>query len=276
MTASPITSSDTTTTDRPSTAQKRDLRRMINDTADPLAEELGKEALQRLFGKRLEFKSDLMALVRKHAAKQPDYALARAILGDDFISPEEVRKVYQLQASENMDALPSEDDLRWLKANGYILVSMPHEHLSVLDVCNLDNKLFYSKSGGWYEEQAFAKDERTGSYTSWLAIKKTVVGGSLNKSWKDQNKLLSDVEHVPNAAEFCWAVTIYYKVRGIYLFPDTYARVSSLDSVGRRVYVGIFDARGLRVTAAGMTAGTPSWGSRLPGSSCLPARQAEP
>ena len=39
MTATaPITSSDTTTTDRPSTNQKRDLRRMVNDTVDPLVE----------------------------------------------------------------------------------------------------------------------------------------------------------------------------------------------------------------------------------------------
>src|SRR5690606_21433649 len=81
----------------------------------------------------------------------------------------------------------------------------------------------------------------------WLAIKKTVVNGSFNKNWNDQNKLLSPEEHVPNAAEFCWVVTIYYKVRGIYLFPDTYARVSSLDSVGDRVNVGYFDAGGLGV-----------------------------
>ena len=209
---------------------------------------LDPDAAQR-FNSSKGLAADYAALLRKHSAKQPDYARAREILGDDFISPEDVRKVYQLQASENenMDALPSEDDLRWLKANSYILVPMPHEHLSVLDVRGLDNQLFYSKTGGWYEEQAFAKDERTGSYTSWLAIKKTVINGSLNKNWTEQNKLLSDVEHVPNAAEFCWAVTIYYKVRGIYLFPDTYARVSSLGSGGLRVRVGDFGAEGLGV-----------------------------
>jgi hypothetical protein len=248
MTVSPITSSDTTTTDRPSTNQKRDLRRMVNDTVDPLAEELGKEALQRLFGRRTEFKSDLMALVRKRAAKRPDYALAREILGDDFISPEDVRAVYPLQSSENMDSLPSEDDLRWLKANDYILVPEPHEYLTVLDVRNLDKQLFYSKTGGWCENHKFSRNERTGGYTSWLAIKKTPVNGSTNKTWTDQNKLLSDVEHVPNAAEFTWAVTIYHKVRGVYLFPDVYVRVSSLGSDGSRVYVGYFAAGGLGVS----------------------------
>lgn len=244
MTASsPIMS--TTTTDRPSTNQKRDLRRMVNDTVDPLAEELGKEALQRLFGKRTEFKSDLMALVRKHSAKQTDYARAREILGDDFISPEDVRAVYPLQVSDNMEELPSEDDLRWLKANGYMLLPQPHEHLSVLDVRNLDNQLFYSKTGGWYENHAFSRDDKTGS--GWLAIRKTPVNGSLNKSWKEQSTLLQAEEYVPNAAELCWALTIYFKVHSVYLFGGVYARTSSLDSGSYRVFVGYFDAGGLCV-----------------------------
>ncbi len=237
-----MTSTNSNAGQNVSGSAKRHVYALLSSALTPLDAEAG-DRLRRSEA----FAPELAALVRKHAAKQPDYALAREILGDDFISPEDIRKVYQLQASDNMDTLPSENDLRWLKANGYILVPMPHEHLSVLDVRNLDNKLFYSKTGGWYEEQKFARDERTGPYTSWLAIKKTVVNGSLNKSWNDQNELLSDVEHVPNAAELTWAVTIYYKVRGVYLFPDTYARVSSLDSGGNRVGVGVFDARGLSV-----------------------------
>jgi hypothetical protein len=45
----------------------------------------------------------------------------------------------------------------------------------------------------------------------------------------------------------CWAITLYCKVRGVFLFPDVYVRTSSLDSNGNRVGVGHTGAGGLRI-----------------------------
>ncbi|HEV7702306.1 MAG TPA: hypothetical protein VGO63_02600 [Candidatus Paceibacterota bacterium] len=111
-------------------------------------------------------------------------------------------------------------------------------------ICDLTPH-FYSKTGGWYSDQKFAREDKTSF--GWLAIKKTPVSNSTSKNWNEQNKLLSALEKVPNAAEMSWFITTYFEVRGIRLFESIYVRTSSLDSDGRRVSVGSFDAGGLDV-----------------------------
>ena len=192
--------------------------------------------------------------IRRFSAKAPDYGLAQSILGADFITPEEVTKarpsiVYtNEQITALAESLPSEDVLKWCKDNGYAVIPAPPTAMSLLDVREIQSAHFYSKTGGRYSDQKFAREDKTSF--GWLAIKKTPVSNSTRKTWNEQNKLdlLSALEKVPNAAEMSWFITTYFEVRGIRLFEGIYVRTSSLDTEGDRVYVGAFDSDGLGVS----------------------------
>ena len=212
--------------------------------------ELNDESAQNL-NEHPGFAEYLLKGVRRFSAKMPDYGLAQSILGADFITPEEVTKarpsiVYtDEQITALAKSLPSEDVLKWCKENGYAVIPAPPTAMSLLDVREIQSAHFYSKTGGWYSDQKFAREDKTSF--GWLAIKKTPVENSTSKNWEEQSKLLSALEKVPNVAEMSWFITTYFEVRGIQLFESIYVRTSSLDSDGNRVDVGGFDSRGLNV-----------------------------
>ena len=181
------------------------------------------------------------------------YALATLILGDDFISSEDVANAYGFHYSDEQvtafaDTLPDEKTLQWLRTNGYMLVAGPVVDSNLLQVRDFDNKVFYSKSEGWYAESqhTFSREDVVKS-GQWLMVRKGPYPDSKSKNWDEQQKLLTEVEHVPNAPEMAYAVTAYFKVRDVYLLKGVYVRTSSVDADGRRVFVGYFDSRGLRV-----------------------------
>lgn len=206
---------------------------------------------QRLFKKQRELNAGFTALVRRLMANVSDYTLARSILGGDFISPEEIMVarpdvVYSPEhIAQLASKLPSEEVLHSLKESGRGLMPQPPKALSLLDVRAAKPTNFRSETGGWYERQEFAKDDVTG--TGWLAIKKESVADSTNRSWSDQNKLITLAEYVPNAAEASWFITIFFDVHGIRLFERMYVRTLSLDSDGLHVGVGDFGTGGLSV-----------------------------
>jgi len=176
--------------------------------------------------------------------------IAREILGNDIIFPNEIAEVRGLSYSEEQlerlaGMFPSEEVLHWCKANNYAVMACPPEPMSLLEVRVLKPELLYSKSGGWYIDQAFAEDDKTDF--GWLAICKDVVPKSLSKDWNEQLILITGEERVPNAGEFSWFITTYYEVHGVRLFEHIYARTSSVNSGGNHVYVGRFDSRGLSV-----------------------------
>lgn len=212
---------------------------------------LNDESAQRL-NENPGFAEYLAEGIRRFSAKAPDYGLAQSFLGADFITPEEVTKarssiVYTAeQITALAESLPSEDVLKWCKENGYAVIPAPPTAMSLLDVREIKSTHFYSETGGWYADQKFAHEDKTSF--GWLAIKKTPVSNSTSKTWNKQNKLLSALEKVPNAAEMSWFITTYFEVRGVRLFEGVYVRTSSLDSFGYRVYVGDFVSDGLYVS----------------------------
>ena len=179
------------------------------------------------------------------------YALCTLILGDDFISHEDVANAYGFHYSDEQvrafaDTLPDEKTLQWLRSNGYMLVATPPTDHNLLQVRDLDNQLFYSKSEGWYAESqhTFSREDVVKA-GQWLMVRKEPYPDSRRKNWDEQRSLLSDVENVPNAPEVSYAVTAYYKVRGVYLLKGVYVHTSSVDAVGYRVIVGYFGGGGL-------------------------------
>lgn len=235
--------------------QQKQFNRFVEDASNRALKEIGpdKDGLQRLFGRGGEFQAYLVAGINRFTAKVPDYDLARAILGKDFISPEEVAKsrkgvVYtDDQLAQFGDTVPSQEVLEWCRDNGYMVVAGPAKPMSMLEIRDLRSDYFYSKKGGWYAERAFARDDKAD--TRWIMLRKEPVPESTSKNWGEQQALLSDNEITPNAAEVVWCVTTYKAVRNVYLLPSIYVRTSSLDSDGHRVHVGYFVAEGLCVSS---------------------------
>lgn len=234
--------------------QQKQYQRFFDDARDRALKEINpdKDGLQRLIERGGEFQAYVVSGISRFSAKQPNYTLARTILGKDFISPEEVAKTRQLAYTDEQlakfgETLPSQSVLEWLRDNGFILVAGPPRDMSLLDILALHNLYFYSKTDGWYanNSEKFARDDKVASV--WVTLRKEPVPGSTSKTWDQQQTLLSEVEVTPNAAATTWAVTTYKAVRNIYLFPNVYVRTSSCGSEGNRVRVGGFDDRGLNV-----------------------------
>jgi hypothetical protein len=231
--------------------QTKNINRLMRLMEDALREaNPDKDGAQRLIGQGGDFKADLVKLIVSYSAKAPDFTLAREILGDDFLSPEEVATARGLTYSKEQVAhlertLPDRETLEWLHRNDYMFVAGSSRELSLLDVRELERSYFYSKEGGWYAEQseAFARNEKV--TCRWYMIRKGIVLNSTSKAWGEQQNLLSDLETAPMAVELVWALTCYKAVRGVYLLGSVYARTSSVDSGGDRAVVGAFDVDGL-------------------------------
>ncbi len=208
-----------------------------------------KDGAQRLIERGDEFMAYLMYVLIRFTAKLPDFALAREILGDDFISHEEIAAVTysEAQVAELERTLPNRETLEWLRRNDYYLVAGSPREMSLLDVRELERSYFYNKTEGWYanENEAFARNEKV--TCRWYMLRKGIVPNSTSKAWSEQPKLLSNLETTPTAVELVWGMTCYKAVRGIYLLGSVYARTSSVDSCRSHVLVGFFDGVGLSV-----------------------------
>jgi len=104
--------------------------------------------------------------------------------------------------------------------------------------------LFYSHDDAWYNKQAFAKDK---GEVGWQLVRKAPIVDSTNKTWNEQQALLSKDEETPKAQVVVYTIIGHFLATGERLLENIYVRTSSLDSGGDRVNVGNFDAKGLNV-----------------------------
>jgi hypothetical protein len=126
-------------------------------------------------------------------------------------------------------------------------VLFPGYQLSLLQVREKHADLFYSKTGGWYAPQTFAKDVQV--RPSWHLLRMEPMPGSFSKTWDEQCRLLLQDEEVPSAATVAFATMLHFKASGQRLFERCYVRTSDVASVGYRVVVGGFDAGGFLVNS---------------------------
>lgn len=184
--------------------------------------------------------------------------LARSILGEDFISADEIAASRGLSYTEGQfielsKNLPDQAILEQLRDSGMMLVAGPPTKMSLADVRDVRPEFLFSKGpdqddSGWYDEpsEKFAKADKVEAL-AWIAVRKMAVEDSFSMNWQEQQALVQEPMVIPNAAEAVWALTTYKAVRDVYLLNDRYVRTSSVDSDGERVYVGGFGAAGLGV-----------------------------
>lgn len=176
--------------------------------------------------------------------------VAGMILGEDFISPNEVIKAWGLSYADAdlkhfADTMPSIESLRWCKVNNYAVVAGPPTPMGLLEVRSLKPDHFYSETGGWYEKYTFSSYDKAKS--DWLAIRKRPVSNSMDKRWNYQLRLLTKDEQIPNAGEISWFITTFCEVRSVRMFEHIYVRTSSVALDNGCVIVGFFVLGGLRI-----------------------------
>ena len=213
---------------------------------------LDDSSAQRLNERGDELKTGISKLIAELSAfRHYNDEKARSILGTDFITPEEVMKAHPdvIYTDKHLaflaETMPSEEDLRWCKDNGYAVMPAPPDPITLLDVRALKVSHFYSETGGWYANQKFASNDKT--RRGWLAVRKEPVPNLILKTWNERKKLLSGVEDMPNAAEMAWFIITYFEVRDVRLFENVLVCTRSFRSDGCHIDVGKFGQGGLRV-----------------------------
>lgn len=172
---------------------------------------------------------------------------ARAIMGKNFFGVEEAIKHFGINPSKQQLAylaeVPfTEEVLKSCKDTHVLVAVFP---MSILDIRGkVERKLFYSHDDAWYNKQAFAKDK---GEVGWQLVRKQPLADSTNKTGNEQHALLSQDEETPKAQVVVYTIIGHFLASGERLFENIYVRCSDLDSVGFRVHVGYFDAKGLSV-----------------------------
>jgi len=179
--------------------------------------------------------------------------IAREILGEDYVSPEEVSKAHGFNYSEEQKTIlaltmPNSRMLKWLKRYGYMLVATLPIKCSLSLFRLICNQPYYRSREGWCTRppQSFFRDEVLRP-AAWLMIHKQPYMGSSNKTWAFQQGFLTRGEYIPNAIEVTYAFTTYHMVRGVCLLYGVYVRTSSVDENAQHVIVGNNSAEGINV-----------------------------
>lgn len=174
---------------------------------------------------------------------------ARTIMGTNFFGVEEAMKHFGVNPSRRQLAILaevpfSEEVLTACKDTHVLVAVFP---IFIVDIRGIvkklpDQTLFYNQD--WYDGEAFANDK---GETRWQLVRKTPIANSTSKTWTEQQALLTSDEETPKAQVMVYTIIGHFLATGERLFEKIYVRCVDLDSDGRHVYVGSFDAGGLGV-----------------------------
>ncbi len=179
------------------------------------------------------------------------YTLARSILGDDLITPEEIMRsrdgvsYTRQQRSQFRETIPPKEVLEWGRDNGYMLVAGPGRPMSLLEIRELNRDYFYAQGRAWYEEFAFSQEKKVGP--EWIMLRKEPAPRTFSKHWNDQLGTLTQNEAPATAVEVVWGLTTYKAVRDVYLLSSRIFTRTDDMVLSRRVNLGHFDEDGLRL-----------------------------
>lgn len=105
--------------------------------------------------------------------------------------------------------------------------------------------MFDAYEHAWYNLETFASERP--QCGGWYLIRTNVFACSLGLQFRKQVALLRGKEALPRAAEVVYALVAWYLTHGGRLFERVQTRCADIDSDRRRVYVGRFDNRGIRI-----------------------------
>lgn len=173
------------------------------------------------------------------------FALAREILGEDFLGPEEITAAHGFTySSEYVESLknkiPKKSFLVTLHKNGFILIAGPETALSAQDLCHKNPELFIGETAQRVGAQNIGlHNPETPQKVNpgWLALRKGPVPGSFDTAWNELkyfhvnylNEYVPDEEYAPTIAQAIWGFGTYKILRKSLCIPfDVCLRTSSI------------------------------------------------
>lgn len=179
------------------------------------------------------------------------YSLAKDILDQDFISPEEIAVKFDFFYSGKdkrilLERLPPQNEFEWCRRNGMILVASPPCAFSLRTIQERYHCL--NDAHPWYLRytQEFSKNDTT-EPLMWVALQKSPIMDSFGKKFTEQRTLVVESVTIPNIATTAWCLMVYLVVRGVRLYEKVRTRTSSIDSGGNSVSIGNFNASGIHI-----------------------------
>lgn len=174
---------------------------------------------------------------------------ARAIMSKNFFGVEEAIKHFGVN--------PSKQQLAYLKNVPFtkeVLKSCKDTHIlvavfpmSILDIRGkVKRKLFYD---AWYKEKEFAEDM---GEVGWQLIRKVPIAGSTDKTWDEQQALLSKDEETPKGQVVVYTIIGHFLATGERLLENLCTRCSD-QNYGSFIHIGFSIRKGLDVGGTTMT-----------------------
>ena len=117
--------------------------------------------------------------------------------------------------------------------------------MSLDELWRTNHKLFHSSYDRWWRPEPFANKKARPRKIKLLT---SPLDGSINKTYREQRKLLGEGEYVPTVRELVDGMIMYYKVTGEHIFPVRLVRCSDVSSSGNRILCGHFSERGLYIS----------------------------
>ena len=179
-------------------------------------------------------------------------ARAKEIMGNNFLGLEEGMKLFGVQLTRRqlayMSEVPfSEATLTACKDTHILVAVMPlsivqiRSYTAAMKLLKGQKSYFYKQD--WYNRQAFANEV---GQLEWRLVRRTPVDDSTVKTWQQQQGLLDHkIEETPKAQVMVYTIIGHFLNTGERLFEKVWVRCSDLDSGGRRVSGGRFNADGL-------------------------------
>lgn len=222
------------------------------------------KASHRRMGRKNGFVGDIQHSLRKEAepvhakvgnvadANQNlpliEHENARRILGEYFVSPEEIRGIVGVDYSEKQishltKTIPSEEVLWWLRDSGYLLVAGPPIRLSLYKIHGIKREFFFNsfnrKDGsnnylGRYNK--FLSAEMVSC--RWLIVSKAPIAKSSERDEFLLKNLACYPEYVPKAVEIVWASMAFRELRNRWPSRSLFCGTSSVGASGLSVFVG--------------------------------------
>ena len=182
-----------------------------------------------------------------------EYDYPRAILGEDFISPEEIENRWGVsfgytpeQNQQLTKNIPSKDFIEECKDKGYALVAGPSFPKTLIEMLLAKENLFFTRGEAWRNDrQIFAHTEKV--KPEWIMFKKVPVPGTFLKKWDEQIIMISDREAVPSAVTLVWCMATFVVVRNEELFSGHYVRTSSRSDDGEPIVVSSIPFQGIMI-----------------------------
>ena len=186
--------------------------------------------------------------------------LAREVLQGDCLFSEEIESSlgvkYPDEEKERLfEGLPSRKTLEAYQQNNILLLAGPPEPLT-LD--QLQERHFIE--GVNIPSDFLSEDSKVNP--GWLAIRKGLLSGSVEKDWPQIQKNIPLGEKPANLAEITWCLTAYWRLRGVDLLSKALTYTEDLIEVGNlptaHLVIGL-SRQGCPVVSTWRDVGHPFW-----------------